>query len=260
MKKKIVSLIFCIVLSLHCVGYCDNIHGDVDKTNIRLEQNYLNPAELVAERVGTSVVMIKSTGSIFFIKYGCLGSGVIFREDGYILTNNHVVDCALTSKTNKIARRCKIEVILPSKEDNKENNTYEAKVIARDPEKDLAVLKIEKTGLNPVEFADSDKLKVGEIAVAIGSPHFEMLAGTVTQGIISGLNRKISINKIPLELIQTDAAINPGNSGGALLNSKGELIGINVASIYFSEGLNFAIPSNIAKEFIDALKIDNPAA
>ena len=180
------------------------------------------------------------------------GSGIVFRENGYILTNNHVIESALLNNTNTIANGCKIEVILPSPS----NKTYEAKVIGRDTKTDLAVLKIEETGLETAEFGNSDNIRVGQTAIAIGNPGGLEYMGSVTSGIISGLNRTVDLgNGKQLKLVQTDAAINPGNSGGALVNSKGEVIGVNTVKIAGSnyEGLGFAIPSNTVKEVVESL-------
>lgn len=212
----------------------------------------------IAEKVSPSIVCIKETILTRDFLFGVTeakghGSGIIFREDGYILTNNHVIESALENNTNNVAKGCKIEVILPS---SKENETYEAKVIGRDSKTDLAVIKIEKTGLSAATFGDSDKLRVGETAVAIGNPYSLEFMGTVTSGVISGLNRTIqSEDGRQFKLIQTDAAINSGNSGGALVNSRGEVIGINTLKLVDSgiEGLSFAVPSNTAKEIADNL-------
>ncbi len=164
------------------------------------------------------------------------GSGVIISQDGYIVTNNHVVNGADD-----------VTVTLSTGEE------VPAKVVGADAQSDLAVLKIEKTGLNSIKFGDSDSLKVGEPVVAIGNPMGEDLAGTVTHGIISGKNRVIEIDGYTFKVLQTDAAINPGNSGGALVNAKGELIGINNAKSSAAEGIGFAIPINVAKPIIEQL-------
>ena len=166
-----------------------------------------------------------------------LGSGVIIREDGYIVTNNHVVDGA-----------DKIEVIL------NDNRSYEAKIIGTDEATDLALIKIDEKGLSPVSFGDSDAVKVGEWVLAVGNPFG--FNSTVTAGIVSAKARSISSGNGARRLgldsyIQTDAALNPGNSGGALVNLNGELIGINSA-IYSNtgsySGFSFAIPTSIVKK------------
>lgn len=239
---------------------------DLDK---RLESDYYrkvvvesaeSPVVAIAEKVGPSVVGISVTsqklqGDFWF--FGTRetteqGSGIIIRSDGYIMTNNHVIEGALEGSSNEIAQGAKIEVILP----NEREKAYPAKVVGRDSKTDLAVLKIEKNNLPVVEFGNSDEVKVGELAVAIGNPGGLEYMGSVTVGVISGLNRTIPIaDDRYMKLIQTDASINPGNSGGALVNSKGQLIGVNTAKIggYDYEGLGFAIPVNKAKEITDSL-------
>lgn len=165
------------------------------------------------------------------------GSGVIYSEAGYIITNNHVINNA-----------SKITVTL------KNGSKYEAKVIGKDPKTDLAVIKIDETGLQPAFFGDSNEIIVGELAVAIGNPLGE-LGGTITEGIISALDREIIIDNETMVLLQTTAAINPGNSGGGLFNGEGELVGIVNAKTSGSniEGLGFAIPSNIVRDVTQQL-------
>jgi len=168
------------------------------------------------------------------------GSGVILSEDGYIATNNHVIEDA-----------DKIEVAL------NDNKTYEAKLIGRDPATDLALIKIEEKGLPNIELGNSDEVQVGEWVLAVGNPF--NLTSTVTAGIVSAKARSINLLKydpdrevFPIEsFIQTDAAVNPGNSGGALVNSKGELVGINTAIASRTgsyAGYSFAVPVNIMKK------------
>jgi serine protease Do len=167
-----------------------------------------------------------------------LGSGVIVSSDGYIITNNHVV-----------ANADKIKVSIQGKD-----KEYDAKVIGTDPKTDIAVIKIDAKGLTPIKFGNSDNLKVGDIVFAIGDPFG--VGKSVTQGIISALNKnKVGINQYE-NFIQTDASINPGNSGGALVDSRGVLIGINSAIITRSggnNGIGFAIPSNMVKKIALAL-------
>ena len=167
-----------------------------------------------------------------------LGSGVIISSDGYIVTNNHVIQNA-----------DEITVTLPG--DSKE---YKAKVIGKDALTDLAVIKIDKTGLPAIKIADSSKIKPGDVVFAIGNPFG--IGETVTQGIVSATNRSnVGINTYE-NFIQTDAAINPGNSGGALVDSRGALIGINSAIITRSggnNGIGFAIPSNMMKSVVKKL-------
>ncbi|MEO1927752.1 MAG: Do family serine endopeptidase [Nautiliaceae bacterium] len=166
-----------------------------------------------------------------------LGSGVIITKDGYIITNYHVISGAT-----------KIMVKLH------DGRKYKAKLIGSDPKTDIAIIKIEAKNLKPITIADSSKIKVGDIVLAVGNPFG--LGETVTQGIVSGLNRNsIGLNAYE-NFIQTDAAINPGNSGGALVDLKGRLIGINSAIISSSggnNGIGFAIPSNMMKFVLNSL-------
>jgi serine protease Do len=215
-----------------------------------------SPVSAIAQKVNKSIVGIKVTfdSTDFFsgTQQGTgEGSGIIIKSDGYIMTNNHVIADALDSTTGAQTSTSKIQVILPSNI----NKSYTAKIVGRDEKTDLAVLKIDATGLPTAELGDSDTLKVGELAVAIGNPGGLDYMGSVTVGVISGLNRTISPEDPTLKLIQTDAAINPGNSGGALINSKGQVIGINSAKIVATgfEGLGFAIPINTAKGIVDSL-------
>ena len=162
------------------------------------------------------------------------GSGVIIREDGYIVTNNHVIDGAT-----------RIEVTLNN------NQTYPATLVGTDPASDVALLKVEATGLPVIPFGDSDKLRLGEWVIAIGSPYD--LRSTITAGIVSAKGRSMPSNgEFKIEsFIQTDAAVNPGNSGGALVDKAGNLVGINTAIISQTgsySGYSFAVPSNIVKK------------
>lgn len=192
--------------------------------------------------VGISTLMETQTYS-FFGHSGVSesegsGSGIIISEDGYIVTNNHVIDGAK-----------RIRVILNNSKE------YEATVVGADAKTDLAILKIEETGLPKAILGDSDLLEAGERCVAIGNPLGQELAGSLTQGIISALGRTLTVDNVSYTLIQTDAAINPGNSGGALVNAYGEVIGINTVKVSASEveGLGFAIPVNNAKPILEDL-------
>jgi len=172
-----------------------------------------------------------------FIQRG-LGSGVIVREDGYILTNYHVIKGAddIRVKTHK-------------------REVYEAKVIGTDPQTDLAVLKITARGLPAATLGNSDNIRVGEWVLAIGNPFSDALESTVTAGIISAKGRSLQLAAYE-DFIQTDAAINPGNSGGPLVNLRGEVIGINtaiVSQVQQYAGIGFAIPINIAKRVMEDL-------
>ncbi len=165
------------------------------------------------------------------------GSGVIISSDGYIITNNHVIKGAT-----------EIEITLNNKK------VYKAKLIGKDAKNDIALVKIEATDLPFMTFANSDNIKVGEWVLAIGNPY--NLTSTVTAGIVSAKGRDLEGNENMESFIQTDAAVNPGNSGGALVNTRGELIGINTAISSKTGsfiGYSFAVPSNIAKKVIDDL-------
>lgn len=168
------------------------------------------------------------------------GSGVIIRQDGYIVTNNHVVDGAT-----------KVEVTLNN------NKTYPAAVIGTDPATDVAIIKIDASGLPVVPFGNSDDLRLGQWVIAIGSPYD--LRSTITAGIVSAKGRQMPHYNGEFKIesfIQTDAAVNPGNSGGALVNQKGELVGVNTAIISQTgsyTGYSFAIPSNIVRKIAEDL-------
>jgi putative serine protease PepD len=200
---------------------------------------------------------------------------VFLNAEGYILTNNHVITLDGQSSNPTV------EVQTYDKK------TYNAEIIGRDPMNDLAVIKVEGTGFKPIEFTDSSNLNIGDPVVAIGAPLG--LTESVTSGVISALNRTISVSNssapsdgglqlwsgnagsapVSLRVIQTDAAINPGNSGGALVNAKGQLIGINVAiastgssssdSQSGNIGVGFSIPSNVAKRIADEIIKDGKA-
>lgn len=219
----------------------------------------LTPAEIFS-KVEPSVVGISATVqtqsndiySMFGYGQGstqtgtATGTGIIMTKDGYILTNAHVVEDAID-----------VTVIL----NNDEKTEYKATIVGQDTSSDIAVLKIQADNLTPAEFGNSDDLVVGDYAYAIGNPLGFELSNTFTPGIISGLDRTVTINDNEMTLIQTSAAINSGNSGGPLVNSKGQVIGIvssKISSSYSSssasvEGLGFAIPITDAKSIIDDL-------
>lgn len=179
------------------------------------------------------------------------GSGVVYSSDGYIITNNHVISSVYDNSGRRIAGTNVYVYLYDDK------TQYEAVIVGRDASTDLALLKISKTSLSPAEFGDSDLLVPGELAVAIGSPSGLQLMGSVTSGIISGLDRQVQLeNGASMALIQTDAAVNTGNSGGALINEHGQVIGINNSGLVKSqfEGINFAIPANTTVEIIKELK------
>ena len=174
------------------------------------------------------------------------GSGIIISEDGYVLTNNHVISCA-----------DKITVYVNSG-DGSEEQSYEATLVGSSESNDIAVLKIDATGLNAAAFGDSDQIEVGELAVAIGNP-MGQVHGSVTAGIISAVEQELTIDDVTINAIQTDAAINPGNSGGALFDSYGNVIGIVYAksSSVSIEGIGYAIPVNNIKDLV-AQMINDP--
>lgn len=190
------------------------------------------------KKAKTSVVGIVSTVNRNGFLGKSTGSGIIMTSDGYIITNQHVV-----------ADASNVMVVF---EDGKESP---ATIIGQDKKSDLAVLKIEDKNLPAAEFGNSDNLEVGESVIAIGNPLGLELFGTSTGGMISAINRDITIEDRVLTLIQTDASVNEGNSGGALINLYGQVIGINSAKISGTgvSGLSFAIPINGAKEVIDNL-------
>jgi serine protease Do len=216
-----------------------------------------SPVTWIAKKVSPSIVGIRVTARVQNFFFGEQedkgeGSGIIVREDGYILTNFHVISKAYDSRTNKISSTAKIEVFLPEQEEK----PYTAEIIGVDWRTDIAVLKITGKGFNAAELGDSDTLEVGELAVAIGNPGGLEYMGSVTAGVISGLNRSVqSDSGYEFKLIQTDAAINPGNSGGALVNSEGKVIGVNSIKVVAQgfEGIGFAIPINTAREIFENL-------
>ncbi len=197
----------------------------------------------IARKVGPTVVGINTKVAVqnFFGMHtqDGSGSGIIISSDGYVVTNNHVIEGAT-----------EIKILLS---DGKE---FEAKLVGGDARTDLAVLKMEGENFPYATLGNSSELQVGELAVAIGNPLGNELAGSVTGGYISALNRSITVDDRKFNLIQTDAAINPGNSGGALVNNYGEVIGINSVKMSASgvEGIGFAIPIDEAKPIIEDLK------
>lgn len=265
-KSFVIALIVCIIVSAtvgagayalaisHFGG--TSIDKSVSTTNYNLAKatgSELSIQEIIAKNEN-SVVAIEtesvSTDSWLgqYVTQGA-GSGVIYSEDGYILTNNHVISGASS-----------IKVTLH------DGTECDASLVAADSQTDVAVIKINKKGLTPVTFSDMSALGVGDLAVAIGNP-LGTLSGTATEGIISALEREITIDGKSMSLIQTSASINPGNSGGGLFDQYGNLIGIVVAKSSGSdvEGLGFAIPADnvakVAKSLIEnGYVADRPAA
>lgn len=217
-----------------------------DKTSSSLDGNtsvkILDISDIVAKLkpsvVEISTESVSSGNSIFgqYVSQGA-GSGVILSADGYIVTNNHVVNGANSIKVKTY-----------------DGQEYEATLVGTDPQTDVAVIKVDATDLSPATIGSSDDIQVGEAAIAIGNP-LGSLGGTVTTGIISAVGREITIDNETMTLLQTDAAINPGNSGGGLFDVNGELIGIVNAkqSDTGIEGLGFAIPISDVTSVIDDL-------
>lgn len=209
-----------------------------------------NPVVAIADVAGKSVVgvTVRSVSNTVFggtSTSDSEGSGIIYTADGYIVTNYHVIENAISNQSIS-----KVYVTLPNSDEE-----IEASIIGVDSVTDIAVIKIQKEGLSAATFDDSNNLKVGELVVAIGNPLGRELAGSITVGYVSALNRTLTSNGRTYKLLQTDAAINPGNSGGALVSSSGKVIGINTVKIGATdvEGIGFAIPSNIAKPIVDEL-------
>ena len=240
--------------------------GYVKQTSL---ENYSDTSVYAANKILPSIVGIKIDYTVnstsIFGRTGSTtatasGSGIIISEDGYILTNNHVVSSSSSDSNSyyQISEATKVTVTLFNDE-----TEYEAKIVGQDKQTDLAVIKIEKTSLTKAEFADSDDVKVGEFAMAVGNP--VNMTSTVTTGIVSAVNRKITDSDgKTYTCIQTDAAINSGNSGGALVNAQGKVIGINTLKLSGTgiEGIGFAIPINsttdITSQLIQYSKVKRP--
>ncbi len=208
----------------------------------------------IAKKAGPSIVGIRMTvagtrRNFYGISNSRVGegSGIIISKDGYIMTNYHVV--SYSDPKSGQSNNTVLEVFLPDGREAK------AEFVGGDSDTDLAVIKTKLTSLPVAELGNSAELEVGELAVAIGNPLGMEFAGSVTAGVISALNRTVNMGDKTMNLIQTDAAINEGNSGGALLNSRGQVIGINSAKIAASgvEGLGFAIPIDDARPIINQL-------
>ena len=223
-------------------------------TNLVSLSNYSDTGISVANKVRPSIVGIKVeyAATSFFggtQTVSAEGSGIIITEDGYILTNKHVVNSSSGSSFYEISKASKLTVTLYG-----DDQTYEAKIIGTDEQTDLAVIKIDKTGLTPAELGDSDGVQVGEFCMAVGNPLG--MQSSVSAGIVSAVDRQITDEDgKTFTLIQTDAAINQGNSGGALVNSKGQVIGVNTMKLSGTgvEGVGFAIPINSTKDIYSQL-------
>lgn len=240
------------------LGYVSE-SNDSSSVNLNTQQisllDYSDTAVGVAEKVLPSIVGINVTYSVNSIFYNnqtsasAQGSGVIISEDGYILTNNHVVNSSSSSSYYELGKANKITVSLYN-----DDTEYEAEIVGTDEQTDLAVIKINKDGLTAAELGNSSSVKVGEFCMAIGNPLG--LGSTVTDGIISAVNREVTDEDgNTYTAIQTNAAINSGNSGGALVNSQGQVIGINTLKIAGDgvEGVGFAIPIDSTKDIYEQL-------
>ena len=248
-KAFVITLVIAMLFSAVVGALTQSIFGsssgkNINSTNYSLTKatgSELSIQEIVAKNENSVVAITTESMSTDswarqYVTEGA-GSGVVYSEDGYILTNNHVIEGAST-----------INVTMNN------GKTYEASLVAADSQSDIAVLKIDATGLTPVSFGDSDALSVGDLAVVIGNP-LGTLAGTATDGIVSGLEREITLDGKSMTLIQVSASVNPGNSGGGVFDQYGNLIGLVVAKSSGSdvEGLGFAIPSNTVKSVVESL-------
>lgn len=242
-----------------------NTGSIVETSNPNLSQvsltNYSDTAIYAAQKALPSMVSISVEYDVNYMgmkkPVAGSGSGVILSEDGYILTNNHVISSADSSSFYQVSDAKSIKVKIYG-----DDTEYSAEIIGTDSQTDLAVLKIDKTGLTPAELGASSSVQIGEFVLAIGNPY--NLDYSVTAGIISALNREMTVENTTYNVIQADCAINSGNSGGALVNSKGEVIGITTLKLAGDgiEGVSFAIPVNetvpIYKELIEKGKISRP--
>lgn len=246
----IIAMIFSALLGAGGFALASNFFGgtssgkNINSTNFNLTKatgSELSIQEIVAKNENSVVAITTESVSTDtwarqYVTNGA-GSGVVYSEDGYILTNNHVIEGAST-----------INVTL------NDGSAHEATLVAADSQSDIAVIKIDVKGLTPVTIGDSTALSVGDLSVVIGNP-LGTLAGTATEGIISGLEREITLEGKSMTLLQISASVNPGNSGGGVFDQHGSLIGLVVAKSSGSdvEGLGFAIPSATVKQVADSL-------
>lgn len=247
--KKIFKLFLIVLITILVYGFYIDLQTQISEADISKEENDKNKDSItdILETSFHSVVGIsklKNNGnSIFLVNANeelGLGTGIIVSKNGYILTNEHVSGSS------------SCYVTLPN------GNVSKGKVIWSDKEIDLSIVKVEEKFSNYADIGDSEELKIGEEAYAIGNPIGYEFQRTVTSGIISALNRTIKLQEendyiYMSNLIQTDATINPGNSGGPLVNKNGKVIGINSVKITSAEGIGFAIPINIVKPVIEKL-------
>ncbi|MEL7654858.1 MAG: trypsin-like peptidase domain-containing protein [Bacillota bacterium] len=259
--RKAVAVVLIILLSaaagfgggIAAMYYAQDMLGPAAASNITINpDDKVNTAEAVAAKVLPSVVGISTSKEVTYQSFfgeqkgtqSGVGTGIIVDEKGYILTNSHVVGDGSA------------ETIVVQLNDGRE---VSGSVLWNDKSIDLAIVKIEADNLTAADLGDSDDVKIGAYAAAIGNPLGMQFERSVTQGVISGLNRSITVSdgqsQITMDgLMQTDASINAGNSGGPLLNSAGQVIGINSAKAQSGEGLGFAIPINTAKPIVDEIK------
>ncbi len=256
-KKTSIALIVIVSIISAIIGSFITVFILADKLNTKgneaSNQNIVvndsgksqNVYHAVTDKAMPSVVGITTTtidtDNIFAIPQQSqgVGTGFIVDSKGYILTNSHVVSDGKASDVTVLFN---------------DGSKTKGKVLWNDPSIDLAIVKVEKTGLPVADLGDSDSVRTGDIAIAIGNPLGLEFQKSVTQGIISGLDRSIQTEQSSMTgLIQTDASINPGNSGGPLLNDKGQVIGINTAKASGAEGLGFAIPINTAKPIVEQI-------
>lgn len=259
--RKVVAVILIALLSagagfgggIAAMYYGQDMLGPTAASSITINpEDKVNTAEAIAAKVLPSVVGISTSKEVTYQSFfgeqkgmqSGVGTGIIVDENGYILTNSHVVGDG------------NAETIVVQLNDGRE---VSGSVLWNDKSIDLAIVKIEAENLTAAELGDSDDVKIGAYAAAIGNPLGMAFERSITQGVISGLNRSITAtdgqSQITMDgLMQTDASINAGNSGGPLLNSAGQVIGINSAKAQSGEGLGFAIPINTAKPIVDEIK------
>ncbi len=248
LQKKVVavagSLVAVTLIAFSSIGVYTLFFEDDSADTASTEESSVVQQTSNEEGLTISEIAAKVTPSVVGINVESMmesgtGTGIIMSEDGYIITNAHVV-----------SGMTKITVVLM------DETEYEATLIGSDTQSDLALLKIDATGLTPAEFGDSDDLVIGAEVVAIGNPLGMDFAGTVSDGIVSGLNREVEIDGQVMNYIQTNASINSGNSGGPLVNSQGQVVGINSAKISsaIAEGMGFSIPINDALPILEELK------
>jgi len=250
---KLLLVVFLVVVVLSIVGliylfrgvfidnnYLSNLFNDSKSTTQNSKETINNKIVSeesvvidVVERVGPSIVSISYLEDVFAEEGDPIGSGVVVSSEGLIITNKHVIEDEEGS----------YEVIL------QDGSRHKVVEIVRDKSKDLALIKINTSGLTPVNFGDTNTIKLGQKAIAVGNALG--FSNTVSVGIVSGLSREVEVEgEMFKNLIQTDAAINPGNSGGALLNSNGDLVGVNTAKSSYAENIGFAIPVDSVKDLV----------